>query len=108
LDIPIQVGGGVRNFDTVRIMIEELGVYRVVIGTAAITNPDLVKQIIKEYSASKVVIGIDEKLNNVVQNGWVNYANITPLDFAKMMEDIGIKRIIYWKISVLKELSIKT
>ncbi|HRE40127.1 MAG TPA: 1-(5-phosphoribosyl)-5-[(5-phosphoribosylamino)methylideneamino]imidazole-4-carboxamide isomerase [Ignavibacteria bacterium] len=99
LDIPIQVGGGVRNFDTVRIMIEELGVYRVVIGTAAITNPDLVKQIIKEYSASKVVIGIDEKLNNVVQNGWVNYANITPLDFAKMMEDIGIKRIIYQDVT---------
>lgn len=105
IDIPIQIGGGIRTFDVAKKMIEDLGVYRVVIGTAAITNPELVKQIIKEYGSSKVVIGIDEKLNNVVKNGWVDYANVTPLDFAKMMEDIGVKRIIYQDVTRVGNLS---
>jgi phosphoribosylformimino-5-aminoimidazole carboxamide ribotide isomerase len=105
IDIPIQIGGGVRNFEVAKRMIEDLGVYRVVIGTAAITNPELVKQIIKEYGASKIAIGIDEKLNNVVKNGWIDYANITPLDFAKMMEDIGVKRVIYQDVTRVGNLS---
>lgn len=99
LDVPVQLGGGIRDFDMAQKIIEELGVYRIVIGTAAITNPGLIEKIIAAYSASKVVIGIDEKLNNVVTNGWVNYANITPLDFAKMMDSIGVKRVIYQDVT---------
>lgn len=99
VDVPVQLGGGIRNFETAKKIIEELGVYRIVIGTAAITNPTLIKKIIDNYSPSKLVIGIDEKLNNVVTNGWINYANVTPLDFAKMMDNIGIKRIIYQDVT---------
>jgi phosphoribosylformimino-5-aminoimidazole carboxamide ribotide isomerase len=99
VDVPVQLGGGIRNFETAKKIIEELGVYRIVIGTAAITDPTLIKKIIDNYSPSKLVIGIDEKLNNVVTNGWINYANVTPLDFAKMMDNIGIKRIIYQDVT---------
>jgi phosphoribosylformimino-5-aminoimidazole carboxamide ribotide isomerase len=99
LDVPVQLGGGIRDFDTAKKIIEELGVYRIVIGTAAITDPDLIARLLDEFSPSKLVIGIDEKLNNVVTNGWINYANITPLDFAKMMDNIGVKRIIYQDVT---------
>ena len=99
LDVPVQLGGGIRDFDTAQRIIEELGVYRIVIGTAAITNPGLIEKIISVYSPSKLVIGIDEKLNNVVTNGWVNFANITPLGFAKMMDGLGVKRIIYQDVT---------
>ncbi|MFZ4590056.1 MAG: 1-(5-phosphoribosyl)-5-[(5-phosphoribosylamino)methylideneamino] imidazole-4-carboxamide isomerase [Ignavibacteria bacterium] len=99
LDVPVQLGGGIRDFETAKKIIEELGVYRIVIGTAAITDPGLITKLLDVFSPSKLVIGIDEKLNNVVTNGWINYANITPLDFAKMMDNIGVRRIIYQDVT---------
>jgi phosphoribosylformimino-5-aminoimidazole carboxamide ribotide isomerase len=99
VDIPIQLGGGIRDLDTAKKMFSELGIYRVVIGTAAITKPGFINQLLDNFSASKIIIGIDEKLNNVVTNGWVNYANITPLEFAKFVESVGIKRIIYQDVT---------
>lgn len=99
LDVPVQLGGGIRDFETAKKIIEELGVYRIVIGTAAITDPDLITKLLDVFSPSKLVIGIDEKLNNVVTNGWINYANITPLEFAKMMDNIGVRRIIYQDVT---------
>jgi len=99
VDIPIQLGGGIRDFQTAKKVIDELGIYRIVIGTAALTDSDFIKRIIDEFSPSKIAICIDEKLNNVVIDGWVNYADITPLEFAKQMESIGIKRIIYQDVT---------
>lgn len=105
VDIPIQLGGGIRDFEMASRVINELGVYRLVIGTAALQNPDFVKKILDEFSSSKVVICIDEKLNNVVMDGWMNYADVTPLDFAKQMEAIGVKRIIYQDVTRVGNLS---
>ncbi len=99
VDIPVQLGGGVRNFDNAKHIIEDLGVYRIVLGTAALANPDIVEKILNDYSPSKLVVSIDEKLNNVVKNGWLEYANITPLDFAKRMDSMGVKRIIYQDVT---------
>jgi phosphoribosylformimino-5-aminoimidazole carboxamide ribotide isomerase len=99
VDIPVLLGGGIRDFETAKKIIEDLGVYRVVIGTGAISNPDMIKKILDIYSPSKLAIGIDEKLNNVVTNGWINFANITPLKFAMMMDDLGVKRIIYQDVT---------
>jgi phosphoribosylformimino-5-aminoimidazole carboxamide ribotide isomerase len=105
VDIPILLGGGIRDFETVKKMVEDLGVYRVVIGTAAMEKKDLIKKILDVYTHSKIAISIDEKLNNVVTDGWVNYANITPLDFAKNMEELGVKRIIYQDVTRVGNLS---
>lgn len=105
VDIPIQLGGGIRDFETAKMIIQELGVYRIVIGTAALTNPDLIKQILDSFSSSKIAICIDEKLNNVVKDGWIHYADVTPLEFAKQMESIGVKRIIYQDVTRVGNLS---
>jgi len=99
VDIPILLGGGIRDFETVKKMVEDLGVYRVIIGTAAMEKKDLIKKILDVYTHSKIAVSIDEKLNNVVTDGWVNYANITPLDFAKNIEELGVKRIIYQDVT---------
>lgn len=99
VDIPIQLGGGIRDVETAEKMFRELGVYRLVIGTAAIERPEFIKELLQRFSPSKIVIGIDEKLNNVVTNGWINYANITPLDFAKKVDEMGVKRIIYQDVT---------
>ncbi|MBV6477978.1 MAG: 1-(5-phosphoribosyl)-5-[(5-phosphoribosylamino)methylideneamino] imidazole-4-carboxamide isomerase [Ignavibacteria bacterium] len=99
VDIPIQLGGGIRNYEIAERIIKELGVYRIVIGTAALTEPDFIKRCLDNFSASKVIVCIDEKLNNVVKDGWINFADITPLDFAIQMEKIGIKRIIYQDVT---------
>lgn len=105
VDVPIQLGGGIRNIETARWVIEELGVYRVVMGTAALTDHDLISRFLEEFSASKLVVCIDEKLNNVVMDGWINYANVTPLDFAKKMESLGVKRVIYQDVTRVGNLS---
>jgi len=97
--VPIQLSGGIRDIESERKMFSDLGVYRVVIGTAAITSPNFITELLDNFSSSKIVIGIDEKINNVVTNGWVNYANITPLEFAKHVESLGIKRIIYQDVT---------
>ncbi|MCB0722334.1 MAG: 1-(5-phosphoribosyl)-5-[(5-phosphoribosylamino)methylideneamino] imidazole-4-carboxamide isomerase [Ignavibacteriae bacterium] len=99
VDIPVQLGGGIRNFDNAKRIIEELGVYRIVLGTAAIVNPDIVERILSDYSPSKLVVGIDEKMNNVVKNGWIEYANITPLEFAMRMDSMGVQRIVYQDVT---------
>lgn len=99
IDIPIQYGGGVRDLTTARKIIEDLGVYRLVIGTGALTNPDLLTELLNLYGPAKLVVCIDEKLNNVVKNGWIDYADITPLSFAKKMDEIGIQRIIYQDVT---------
>jgi phosphoribosylformimino-5-aminoimidazole carboxamide ribotide isomerase len=105
VDIPLLLGGGINNFENAKRAIEELGVYRVVIGTAALFVPELISRIIKEYSASKVAVAIDEKLNNVVKDGWIESANITPLEFAIKMEKLGVQRIIYQDVTRVGNLS---
>lgn len=99
VDMPIQLGGGIRNIEVAEKMIKELGVYRLVIGTAAITVPGFINKLVDKFSPVKIVVGIDEKLNNVVTNGWVNYANVTPLEFAKKVEKCGATRIIYQDVT---------
>lgn len=99
IDIPVQLGGGIRDYDTAKKIIKDLGVYRIVLGTAAISNPDLVKELIKDFGSSKIIVGIDERDNKVMMDGWVNTYPCTVLDFAFKMKELGVKRIIYQDIS---------
>lgn len=97
--VPIQIGGGIRTFETAKILIDEVGVYRIVIGTSAIDNADFVKKLIQEYGARKIVIGVDVRDGYVVKNGWVNKTDIKGVDFALGMKSAGIERIIFQDVS---------
>tara|TARA_A100001011_G_scaffold329222_1_gene354352 strand:+ start:123 stop:842 length:720 start_codon:yes stop_codon:yes gene_type:complete len=97
IPIPIQLGGGIRNMKTIEIMIS-LGVKRVILGTIAIKNPQLVKDACKNFP-DKIGIGVDAKNNTVMVEGWLKKSNTTVFDLAKSFEDIGVTAIIYTDIS---------
>ena len=80
-------------------LIKDVGVYRVVIGTSAIDNFNLVQKSLEEFGPRQVVIGIDVRNGFLVKNGWVNQTDIKGIDFALAMKAVGIERIIYQDVS---------
>ncbi len=97
--VPIQLGGGIRTFEIAKQLISELGVYRIVIGTSAIDNIDLVKKLLDEFGKSKVAISVDVRNGYLVKDGWGNVTNIHSLEFALGMKTLGVERIIYQDVS---------
>ncbi|MCB2295026.1 1-(5-phosphoribosyl)-5-[(5-phosphoribosylamino)methylideneamino]imidazole-4-carboxamide isomerase [Clostridium algoriphilum] len=97
LNIPIQLGGGVRSLETIEMLLEK-GLSRVILGTAALNNPSLVKKAVKKFE-DKIAIGIDARNGFVAVEGWRTSSKIEYIDFAKQMESIGVKTIIYTDIS---------
>ena len=93
VDIPIQVGGGLRSFEDIR-SVFELGAYRVVVRTAAIEAPDLVEKVIHEYGSRKLAIGI-EASNGRLRGGAKNELDISPVTFALEMKKLGVSRILF-------------
>lgn len=98
LDIPIEVGGGIRTMqDAERYL--QIGVCRIIIGSAAVTNPNLVAELIKEFDAKKIVIGIDAKNGIPRVNGWTSESALTDIELGLKMKDLGVERVIYTDIS---------
>lgn len=95
--LPIQTGGGVRNMEDIDNRINS-GASRVIIGTAAVKNPQLVKDAVIKYG-DKIAVGIDAKDGKVAIAGWEEVSDITALDLCFKMKEIGIKTIIYTDIS---------
>ncbi|HWP82136.1 MAG TPA: 1-(5-phosphoribosyl)-5-[(5-phosphoribosylamino)methylideneamino] imidazole-4-carboxamide isomerase [Bacteroidota bacterium] len=97
VDIPIQVGGGLRDYETVKDLFS-VGVYRVVLGTAAVENPGLVERLIKEFGARKVAIYIESKQGSVWIKGGREKTDLTPINLALQMRKIGVCRFVYSEI----------
>jgi phosphoribosylformimino-5-aminoimidazole carboxamide ribotide isomerase len=92
-----QVGGGIRNMETVRAYLEA-GLDRVILGTAAVTNPDFAKEAVEEYGA-KIAIGVDLKDGFVAVKGWTEKSCLEGFEFCKQMEALGIETVICTDIS---------
>lgn len=97
INIPIQLGGGIRRRDTIEKLLEA-GINRVILGTSALRDKDLVIEAVKEYG-EQVVVGIDANNRKVAVEGWVKVSDIDYIEFAKTMEFIGVKTIIFTDIS---------
>ncbi|WP_069649060.1 1-(5-phosphoribosyl)-5-[(5-phosphoribosylamino)methylideneamino]imidazole-4-carboxamide isomerase [Caloranaerobacter ferrireducens] len=97
VSIPVQIGGGIRSRKTVDILLE-CGVERVIIGTLAVRNPELLEQLIKDYG-NRIVVSIDANDGFVAVDGWINLSSINSIEFAKDLERIGVKTIVYTDIS---------
>jgi phosphoribosylformimino-5-aminoimidazole carboxamide ribotide isomerase len=97
IDIPIEVGGGIRDVDRVQKLID-LGVDRTIIGTSAAKNPEIVQEACKKFPG-KVLIGIDARDGKVAVKGWVEVTELDAIEFAKQMQDAGAAGIIYTDIS---------
>lgn len=94
VDIPIQVSGGLRSFEEVE-RVFELGVYRVVIGTASVEQPDLMKRLIHRFGARKIAIGIDAWRGKMLIKHRTVEAPMTPLEHALEMKKLGVSRILF-------------
>lgn len=103
VDIPVQLGGGIRDMETIDYFLD-LGVSRVILGTAALKDAVFVERAVKTYP-SGIVIGIDARDGLVAVEGWRETSGINALVFAKRMEDMGVKTVIFtdiWRDGMLK------
>lgn len=98
LDIPIQIGGGIRNEEKVKNLLD-LGVDRIILGTAAVENIELLERLLSIYGEDKIVVSIDAKNGRVATHGWEVISEINSLDLCKKLQSIGIKTIVYTDIS---------
>lgn len=97
VDISIQLGGGIRDMATAESWID-IGIERIVLGTAALRNPQFVKDACKEFPG-KVAVGIDAKDGMVSVQGWSEVSDMPVLELAQRFEDAGVAAIIYTNIN---------
>ncbi|MEX0307288.1 MAG: 1-(5-phosphoribosyl)-5-[(5-phosphoribosylamino)methylideneamino]imidazole-4-carboxamide isomerase [Ruegeria sp.] len=96
-DVPAQLGGGIRDMATIETWIKK-GLARVILGTVAVENPDLVREAAKAFPG-KVAVGIDARNGMVATKGWAEETNVQVTDLARSFEDAGVAAIIYTDIN---------
>jgi len=97
IDLPIQLGGGIRDRAGIEAWLDA-GISRVILGTAALRNPELVREAAKAYP-DRVAVGIDAKDGKVAVQGWAETSEIGAVDLAKRFEDAGVAAIIFTDIA---------
>jgi phosphoribosylformimino-5-aminoimidazole carboxamide ribotide isomerase len=94
--LPIQLGGGIRELATIEYWLAA-GISRVILGTIAVKNPDLVKEACRRFPGS-VAVGIDARGGRVAVEGWAESSDLTAFELARRFEDVGVACIIYTDI----------
>jgi phosphoribosylformimino-5-aminoimidazole carboxamide ribotide isomerase len=97
VDIPVQLGGGIRDMATIRRWLE-LGVARVILGTVAVTDPDLVVDACTRFPG-RIVVGIDARDGMVATEGWAETSELAAPELAKRFETAGVAAIVYTDIA---------
>ncbi|MGL5353909.1 MAG: 1-(5-phosphoribosyl)-5-[(5-phosphoribosylamino)methylideneamino]imidazole-4-carboxamide isomerase [Clostridium sp.] len=97
LKVPVEVGGGIRTFETIEYLIKN-GISRVILGTIAMEDKELVKKAVLNFG-EKIAVGIDCKDGYAYGRGWLEGSELYYIDFAKELESIGVKNIIVTDIS---------
>ena len=97
-EIPLQLGGGIRNVEQVREVID-CGVARVVLGTLAVEAPQTLMEILRLFGTERIVVGIDAKAGEVVTGGWEKTADVSAVSFASHLASIGVTRLIYTDVA---------
>ena len=95
-NIPIQLGGGIRDIDTIEMWLSK-GLKRVILGTVAVENPSLVRLAASKYPG-KIAVGIDARNGRVATDGWAKNTDIWATELAKKYENYGVSAIIYTDI----------
>jgi phosphoribosylformimino-5-aminoimidazole carboxamide ribotide isomerase len=96
VDMPVQLGGGIRDLATIERWLEA-GIRRVILGTAALRDPGLVREACRRF-AGRVAVGIDARDGKVAVEGWAETSTLTALEMARRYEDAGVAAIIYTDI----------
>ncbi|MFC4249642.1 1-(5-phosphoribosyl)-5-[(5-phosphoribosylamino)methylideneamino]imidazole-4-carboxamide isomerase [Natribaculum luteum] len=98
VDVPTQLGGGIRTVEDALDLLER-GVDRVILGTAAVENPEIVAEI-SDQRPDSVVVSLDAKDGEVVVEGWTEGAGISPVEAAERYEDLGAAAILFTNVDV--------
>ena len=96
ISIPVQLGGGIRGLATIERWLSR-GVTRVILGTIALRNPDIVREACKEFPG-EIVVGIDAKAGHVAVEGWGESSSLTAIELGKRFEDAGVSAIVFTDI----------
>ena len=96
VSIPVQLGGGIRDLDAIAGWLDK-GIARVILGTLAVRDPELVRQACREFPG-RVAVGIDAKGGYVAVEGWAESSTLSVLELASKFEDAGVAAIIYTDI----------
>jgi phosphoribosylformimino-5-aminoimidazole carboxamide ribotide isomerase len=105
--IPVQLGGGIRNLTRIEAWLAK-GIRRVILGTSALRQPDIVKEACRKFPG-RIAVGIDAKGGRVAVEGWAETSDLTSIDLARRFEDVGVAAIVFTDIDrdgVLKGLNI--
>ena len=97
VNIPIQIGGGIRDEKRVKELLD-LGINRVIVGSIAVKNKELLKDLVKKYK-EKIIVSIDAKSGKVATEGWEEVSSVDSVELCKELEEIGVKTIVYTDIS---------
>lgn len=97
VNVPVEIGGGIRTMEDVKTYING-GIGRVILGTAAISDPDFLHQALKEYG-EKIAVGLDCKDGYACASGWLDRSSLYYTSFAKRLEEMGVSTIIFTDIS---------
>jgi phosphoribosylformimino-5-aminoimidazole carboxamide ribotide isomerase len=97
VDITLELGGGIRDIETIDLLVS-IGIERIILGTAAIENPELLKRASQKYP-NRIIVGIDAKNGNVAVKGWEEVTKVTAMELALAVEKDGAAGIIYTDIS---------
>ena len=96
IDIPVQLGGGIRDTEGVRTFLD-LGVAQVIVGTAALKNKPWIREMLKVYG-DRIVVSIDAIKGWIATDGWEDVSEVKALDYIKELQSYGLKRIVYTDI----------
>ncbi len=97
LSIPVQFGGGLRNPEQIE-QILNLGAERVILGTVAVDQPEIIENTVRRHPGA-VVVGIDARQGKVALRGWTDQTTVTAVKLAKRMKNLGVERIIYTDVA---------
>lgn len=96
--LKVELGGGIRNIETIDEYLQ-MGISRVILGSAALKNPQLVKDAAERFGSEKIVVGIDAKDGLVATEGWLETSDVNYIDLANKMISYGVKYFIFTDIS---------
>lgn len=94
VDIPIQVGGGIRTGETVAMYLDELGVNRVILGTVAVKKTEFVRDMIARHGPERIVVGVDVRDGKVAVSGWLQDSGADYLAFIETLKTMGVRTIV--------------
>ena len=97
VNVPTQLGGGIRDMATIEMWLTR-GISRVILGTVAVENPDLVREAARHFP-NQIAVGLDAREGRVATRGWAEETDIMVTDLAKSFEDAGVAAIIYTDIN---------